>query len=270
MQQFRRSARCRVSGPTGCAFGVTMRRLLLAATALTVCGPALAAPPAPANFSWTGCYVGGNVGPGWGDATFSGSTTIATKASDSILVSRGVEALGGGQIGCNLQVARNWVLGAEGDFGWSNINGTSADPFFSGKNLSSRNDWITSATGRVGYVWDNWMFYGKGGAAWARDQYAFSATAVIIDGFTFSPAFNETGSDTRFGWTAGTGIEWAFAPAWSARVEFDYYGFGPRTVTLFDATTSMSSGPISVKQNIEAIRFGINYQFWTGGSIPPN
>jgi outer membrane immunogenic protein len=114
------------------------------------------------------------------------------------------------------------------------------------------------------------MFYGKGGAAWARDQYAFSATAVIIDGFTFSPAFNETGSDTRFGWTAGTGIEWAFAPAWSARVEFDYYGFGPRTVTLFDATTSMSSGPISVKQNIEAIRFGINYQFWTGGSIPPN
>src|ERR1700683_163454 len=98
MQQLCRSARCTVSGPTGCAFGVTMRRLLLAATALTVCGPALAAPPAPANFSWTGCYVGGNVVPGWGDATFSGSTTIATKASDSILVSRGVEALGGGQI----------------------------------------------------------------------------------------------------------------------------------------------------------------------------
>ena len=50
----------------------------------------------------------------------------------------------------------------------------------------------------------------------------------------------------------------------------DYYGFGPRTLTLFDAATSMSSGPIGVKQNIEAIKFGINYQFWTGGTSSPD
>lgn len=242
-----------------------MRRLLLAATALTVAGPALAVPQ---TFSWTGCYLGGNVGAGWGDTTFSGSTTIAPSDSDVLHVGSGVGILAGGQIGCNLQVARNWVLGAEGDFGWSNIRGASDDPFFSGKNLSSRTDWITSATGRVGYAWDNWMFYGKGGAAWARDQYAFSGGPVTVFGSPVQPGFNETGADTRFGWTAGGGIEWAFAPAWSARIEVDYYGFGPRTITLFDDATSMSSGPLVVKQTIGAIRFGVNYQFWTGGSMP--
>lgn len=211
--------------------------------------------------------MGVNAGPGWGDAAFSGSTTIAVTASESVHAGSGVGFLGGGQIGCNLQVARNWVLGAEGDFGWSTISGTNRDPFFSGKNLSSRTDWITSATGRVGYTWDNWMFYGKGGVAGTRDRYAFSATPVAFGGMIFFPGFNETGADTRFGWTLGSGIEWAFAPAWSARIEFDYYGFGSRTLTLFDAATSTSSGPVSIKQNIEAIRFGINYQFWTGGSF---
>jgi outer membrane immunogenic protein len=244
-----------------------MRRLLLAATALTVSSSAFAAPPPAPAFNWTGCYLGGNLGPGWGNANFSGSTAIAPTDSHGANAGSGVGVLGGGQIGCNLQVGRSWIVGAEGDFGWSSINGTTPDPFFSGKNenLFSRTDWIASATGRVGYAFNNWMFYGKAGAAWANNQYGFSAPPVTFLGFVFAPGFNETGADTAFGGTAGGGVEWAFAPGWSARVEVDYYGFSPRTLTLIDSTSGASSGPIRVKQDIEAIRFGFNYQFWTGG-----
>jgi len=248
-----------------------MRRLLLAATALTVSGSAFvgdraafAAPPS--YFNWTGCYVGGNAGPGWGNANFSGPGLDAP--SGSLNAGSGVGFLGGGQFGCNVQVSRNWVLGAEGDFGWSNISGTDREPFFAGKSqlLHSQTDWIASATGRVGYAFDNWMFYGKGGVAWARNQYGLNTpqfTFPTLPPFTI-PGFNGTGADTAFGATAGGGIEWGFAPNWSARVEVDYYGFGSRTLTLVDPGAGTSS-VIRVRQDIEAIRFGINYQFWTGG-----
>jgi outer membrane immunogenic protein len=253
-----------------------MRRLLLAATALTVSTSAFAGEPAsstpgaaafaapPSYFNWTGCYLGGNVGPGWGNANFSGLGVDAPSGGFNI-GSGGV--LGGGQIGCNLQFSRNWILGAEGDFGWSSISGTVQEPFFSGKNqhLHSQTDWIASATGRVGYALDNWMFYGKGGVAWARNQYGLNTPEVSFIIFTI-PAFNGTGADTAFGATGGGGIEWAFAPGWSARVEFDFYGFGSRNIMLVDPTAG-SSALVRVRQDIEAIRFGINYQFWTGGSL---
>jgi len=241
-----------------------MRKLLLAATALTVSGSAFAGPPPAPAFNWTGCYIGGNLGPGFGNANFSGSTSIAPTADDHVNVGSGVGALGGGQFGCNVQFSQNWILGAEGDFAWAGIRGTTPDPFFDGKNLSSRTDWIASATGRVGYAFNNWMFYGKAGGAWAGNRYGFSSAPIMFDGFTLSPGFNETGSNTAFGGTVGGGIEWSFAPSWSARVEVDYYGFSPRTLTLIDPTSGSSTG-LRIRQDIEAIRFGINYQFWSGG-----
>lgn len=242
-----------------------MRKLLLAATALTVSSSAFAGPPPASPFSWTGCYIGGNIGPGFGNANISGSTSIAPTADNSINAGSGVGVLGGGQIGCNVQFAKNWIFGAEGDFGWSSISGTTPDPFFDGKNLSSRTDWIASATGRVGYAFNNWMFYAKGGAAWAGNRYGFSSGPITFEGITISPGFNETGAGTAFGGTVGGGIEWSFAPSWSARVEFDYYGFSPQTLTLIDPTSGSSSGPVRIRQDVEAIRFGINYQFWSGG-----
>ena len=199
--------------------------------------------------------------------TFSGPGLDAP--SGGFNAGSGVGVLGGGQIGCNVQVSRNWVLGAEGDFGWSSISGTQREPFFAGKNqfLHSQTDWVASATGRVGYAWDNWMFYAKGGAAWARNQYGLNTPEVTFPSeppITI-PAFNGTGADRAFGAAAGGGIEWGFAPSWSARIEFDYYGFGPRTLTLFDPGSGASSA-IRVRQDIEAIRFGVNYRFWTGGA----
>ncbi len=267
-----------------------MKKLLLASTILTLAGPALAAdlgrrmpvkapPPVVAPvpyFTWTGCYLGGHAGAGWGRKDFSEPDTFRDFAPPGgvIRVDTGAGFLGGGQVGCNYQFAPNWVLGIEGDFSWADINGNATDPFFSGKGgnpitFHAKTDWLTDVTGRLGFAWDRWMVYGKGGVAWAHDKYSINNLRFFNGSFCVSGviiACNPAGSETRTGWTAGVGIEWAFWNNWSAKVEFDYYDFGTKRVTLSDPIGDVS-GPVDVKQRIEAVKFGINYRFgW--GKIP--
>jgi len=266
-----------------------MKKLLLAGTALAFGGHALAADlplkapmVAPVPFSWTGCYVGGHVGAGWGRKDFSdpGFTTafgtfqnFAPAGSSIADDVQGIAA--GGQVGCDYQFANNWVIGLAGDFSWANINGQTTDPFFTGKNgnpitLNAKTNELATATARLGYAWDHFLVYGKGGAAWAHDKYSVQNLVSFGSPFCFVGTFiacNPTGTETRTGWTAGAGIEWAFANNWSALLEFDYYGLGNKSVSLFDpnAGTGGTSGLVNVRQNIEVLKFGINYHFgWVG------
>lgn len=267
-----------------------MKKLLLASTILTFAGPALAAdlarkmpvkapPPVVAPvpyFTWTGCYLGGHAGAGWGRKDFSEPDTFGDFADpgEAIRVDTGAGFLGGGQIGCNYQFARNWVFGVEGDFSWADLKGDAVDPFFSGKHgnpitFHAKTDWITDVAGRFGYAWDRWMLYGKGGVAWAHDKYAIGNLLFFNDRFCFNSAgCNPTGIETRTGWTAGIGIEWAFWTNWSAKVEFDHYDFGTKQVTLFDPVADRS-GLVDVKQRIEAVKFGLNYRFGWGKAPAP-
>jgi outer membrane immunogenic protein len=254
-----------------------MKKLLLASTMLTLAGPALAAdlpkkmpvkapPPVVAPvpyFTWTGCYLGGHAGVSWGRKDFSEPDT--TRAG----------FLGGGQAGCNYQFAQNWVLGIEGDFSWAHIQGEAIDPFFSGKNhapitLHARTNWLADVTGRLGYTWNRWMLYGKGGVAWAHDKYEID-NVVFSDGQQscfLGCNTNVAGSETRTGWIAGVGLEWAFWNNWSAKIEFDHYDFGTKRVILFDPVHDFSV-PADVKQRIEAVKFGINYRFGWGKTPAP-
>jgi outer membrane immunogenic protein len=270
-----------------------MKRLLLASTALVFGGQASAADlpampvkapiAAPAPFSWTSCYIGGHVGAGWGRKDFSdpgfttpfGTFQNFAPPGSSVAVDVGAGFLGGGQVGCDYQFASNWVIGLAGDFSWANINGQATDPFFTGKNgnpitLNSKTDQLATATARLGYAWDHFLLYGKGGAAWAHDKYSIQNLISFGPPFCFSGTFiacNPAGSETRTGWTAGAGIEWAFTNNWSALVEFDYYGLGNKGVSFFDPNAGVggTSGLVNVKQNIEALKFGINYRFgWAG------
>src|SRR5262249_19970479 len=147
---------------------------------------------------------------------------------------RGALRLGGGQVGCNYQFAPNWVIGIEGDGQASDIKGdvtqsvSFTDPRTGGPNTvtgtaHAKTDWIASVTGPLGWTWDRVMLYAKGGAAWAGDKYSADL-----------PAFNEhiATSVTRPGWTVGGGVEWAFWDNWSAKVEYDYYDFSTRNLTL--------------------------------------
>jgi outer membrane immunogenic protein len=241
------------------AQGVSMKKLLLAGVALgvlTASEPAFAAGRMP-QFNWTGCYVGGHVGGGWGqqgwrdapnsppgfDVFFIGTGTAQDKTNGF---------LGGGQIGCDYQFAPGWVVGFEGQFSVANINGGLQSPFFGGKasSLSAKTDWLANATGRVGYGWDRWLLYVRGGAAWAHDKYD------IFHGSDFSATESQTG------WTLGGGVEWMFLDNWSTKLEYQYYDFGGRDVTM--TSPSDRHTLLHIDQTIHTVKLGVNYRFWPG------
>lgn len=278
-------------------------KALLATSALVACGalfigeacaadlgarmPIKAPLAATPVFSWTGCYLGGHVGAGWDRTKFTDpgspdgfgriSQTITATPGGSVSVDGGADVLGGGQIGCDYQFASNWVIGLAGDFSWTNIkgHGNNGDPFFNNKDgtspitLSTRTEWLASATGRLGYAWDRVMIYGKGGVAFAHDRYsiqnllAIPSTGTICQvGVTFV-ACNPQASTTRTGWTAGAGVEWAFAPNWSMLVEYNHYGFGSKALNFSDPAETPGGGPatLQVKQDLDVVKAGVNYRF---------
>jgi outer membrane immunogenic protein len=241
--------------------------------------PYKAPPPVAAPvpiFSWTGCYLGGHVGWGWGRDTISIPNLAATAEVPPEEVA-GITVpsvtantngfLGGGQVGCNYQFAPNFVVGIEGDGSAADIKGNLTEsvavPFPPGVltgTAHGKTDWLASVTGRLGWAAGPWLIYAKGGVAWAGDK--FSADIPFFDEHLEA-------SQTRTGWTVGGGVEWAFWNNWSAKIEYDFYDFGTRSVTLTGTFVPIGETVvipvtvpgIDVKQTINAVKFGINYRF---------
>jgi outer membrane immunogenic protein len=158
--------------------------------------------------------------------------------------------LAGGTIGYNYQLGQ-WLVGAEADLDWSNIRGTFngivpvAGAAFS---LSSQLNWLDTTRMRVGWVWDHALFYGTAGAAVGGVTTTASASAAIAGlGATATAADTQT----RFGWTAGGGVEYAFNNYLSGKVEYMYVNLGTQTQINVD----------SVKFNTNIVRAGINLHF---------
>jgi outer membrane immunogenic protein len=234
--------------------------------ALTVAAPAFAADlaakapafkaAAPVPFSWTGCFVGGHVG-----GAVSEDKTIGVAGNSTSFSASGF--VGGGQIGCDYQFAPGWVVGVEGRAAWTDLKGGHPGTV---RNLvtgvvlpsqfSTRNDFLASAsaTARLGYsVAERWLVFVRGGAAWTHEKSddAFTNAGGI--------AVDPSSSTTRTGWTAGAGVEWAFAPHWSTSLEYDFYDFGTHGVTLTQNNTFVSG--ISVKDTIHAVTAAVDYHF---------
>ena len=198
--------------------------------------------PVVSAYSWTGCYVGGNVGYGWSPKDWDiAGTNIGVVSHDA----NGVVA--GGQLGCDLQTS-NVVFGLEGMFDWSGMSGSS-NRF--GVNFDSDVNWLATVTGRVGLAVDRALFYVKGGAAWANDDYSFGVPGVRI-------AANDV---TNTGWTVGAGVEWSFAPAWSAKIEYNFMDFGSDT-PRFCLGGACAGRIFDVEQNVHLVTVGLNYRFW--------
>lgn len=211
------------------------------------------APPPVRVFSWTGCYIGGHVGWGWGRTRFAdtpnGDLVAFFTGSQSLSVDTD-GFIGGGQIGCDYQFAPNWVIGLEGQFSGADINGsTDVSAFGFNTTFHSKTDWLASVTGRLGYAWDpHWLLYVKGGAAWAHDKYDIG---------TYLGTWST--STTRDGWTVGGGLEWAFADNWSAKLEYQYYDFGDKDLTFINP--GFTSQVETIKDQIHTVKIGLNYHF---------
>ncbi|HET7886056.1 MAG TPA: outer membrane beta-barrel protein [Bradyrhizobium sp.] len=272
-----------------------MKKFLLVSSALVAAGPALVARPALAApvFNWTGCYVGAHVGGATDSVRYSDPGTQLPVSSSFVsgefvhnfapegspFAGAGQPAfLGGFQAGCDYQFANRFVVGFGGDYAWTRMSSMTNDPFFGGKNgepvtFQTRTNQIASFTGRVGYNFDNVMFYGRGGGAFARDRYAVNNSFGINEAFLGcgNGSFvgcNTVGSADRWGWAAGVGVEWAFAPNWSALVEFDHYGFGSKTVAMSvtnDPAINVTPANLTIRHDIDMIKVGINYRFWSTG-----
>ena len=203
-------------------------------------------PPALRVYNWTGCYLGAQLGGAFADNKINGDLAgflfIQNDSAAAVTV--------GGQVGCDLQFARNWVIGAQIEGAWTHLNGSEAltgtqglPP--SGKldllgNLNFKANAIATATGRIGYAvnYDSiaGLFYLKGGGAFVDyDTSTFNGQVTVCNGFDPSNGtcassagsavtFNAP-SANRFGWTIGVGTEWAVFDNWSVFGEWDYYEF---------------------------------------------
>jgi outer membrane immunogenic protein len=184
---------------------------------------------APIYASWTGVYAGLNVGYGFGASDWDFPAVSPSPTG----------VLAGGTLGYNLQTGL-WVWGLEGDFDWSDMKG-SVDCL--GGTCETKNDWFGTARLRVGYAgWNNWLPYLTGGAAMG-DIKATNA------GLT-------SASKTKFGWTAGLGIEYAFLGNWSAKLEYLYADLGS---VDFGTDFGVATDNVSFTTNI--VRLGVNYRF---------
>jgi outer membrane immunogenic protein len=228
--------------------------------------PVRAAPapiPAPV-YSWTGCYVGAHVGWGWGNNHFTETSAFHGSGGTAGIDTNG--ALFGGQVGCNYEFWGNWVVGVQGDFAGTDINGKANDDILfpaSDSSLALKTEWLASVTGRVGYAfWNNQVLvYVKGGGAWARNQWDVHDAGPFFG----DPIFSEN----RSGWTVGGGVEWTlWSPNWTAFVEYNFYDFnnGGGTLTQLCSCGAVSNTFTAGRLELNTVKVGVNYKFnWFGG-----
>jgi outer membrane immunogenic protein len=196
--------------------------------------PYYKAPPPIAVFNWTGFYIGGQIGGAWGDHDRDTGAFQNSYTSDGII--------GGVHAGYNWQgIGSPWVIGIEVDFNGADVSGDDAG--VGGTFDQSRLRWVGSVRGRLGWARDTWMVYTTAGWAFGNIRH-FNPAGV--------PANNNNDVD---GFTVGAGVEWAFAPRWSARLEYRYYDLEDYTL----APAGLAA--FNVENTYHSVTFGVSYRF---------
>ena len=242
---------------------------VLTTTAAMAADIPLKAPPSIATtYTWSGFYLGGHFGWGFERHTSTNVGTI-NSANFPAGTSNSADidgALGGLQAGYDWQFDPHWLVGLAGSFSLADVGGDATDPspvvpaVVNHPHTDYR--WLSTATARVGFVTDAWLFYVKGGGAWAREEtnsFTTNAAGAVVT--------TTEGSLTRTGWTVGTGTEYRLAQNWSALVEYDYVDFGTATVSSVVTRGTIApvlTGVSLLRDNtaaIHEIKVGINYRF---------
>jgi outer membrane immunogenic protein len=256
-----------------------------------VAGPAMAADmpvKAPLRavtaYSWTGFYVGGNVGGNWQRASFEsnliGCNVVGCASGlphigfDPAIAAAGTGSntqggfTAGGQVGYNWQI-NSLVLGVEAD-----INALSGKPAIAAAGAVSVNtgtftlansasaDWLATVRGRAGFAADRFLIYATGGVAFAHIKFSQSFSDICCTSST--PLTTFTTSATKTGYAVGGGLEYAFASNWSLRGEYLYAGGFGAVGGSYVATSVNGNGDLhsgSARLSIQQARLGLNYKF---------
>jgi outer membrane immunogenic protein len=212
-------------------------------------------------WSWTGFYIGGHVGAGWGttETTLTSFPGGPPGAFDFPIAQNSRSGfLGGGQVGYNYQ--SGWaVFGVQGDIAGMDVKGTT--PCITEIACTSKSDWLATVSGRVGgVVGDRTLVYIKGGGAWLHTNQSATAPAGIdgIGGMTQLTS----ASSTSVGWLLGMGTEYAFSRNWTGFLEYDYMDFQAKNVAL--PLGALEPGAVvnaSVVNKLSIAKAGVNYKF---------
>ena len=192
------------------------------------------APAAYSVFNWTGFYAGIHGGYAWAS-------------------SNGINLAGGfvgGQIGYNWQAMGSpWVFGIELDSSWADIGRSGVVATGAGViSISSRAHYMGTLRPRIGYAWDRTMLYATGGLAWINNTATVNAT---VGPFAAALSSNRT----HLGATIGGGVEHAFAPNLTGKVEYLYTAYGRET--YFQNIV----GGFSANASAHTLKLGLNYLF---------
>jgi outer membrane immunogenic protein len=235
-----------------------MRRQILLASvgAIAIAGSAFAAdlrpppvyPPPPPIFTWSGLYMGGQVGYAWGNDPIN--VTVFNAANENAFFNPNPSGvIGGAHVGYNLQIAQ-WVVGLEGTVDGTSLEGTRTS--VTGVTMNMRSEVQGSIRARLGIAFNRWLIYGTGGAAFAGNT----------DGYIFNgpPPLAETDSKTRSGWTVGGGVEYAITNNWSLRAEYRYSDFGRSPDFPF---SSITLGNVAFTHHLteSQVQAGFSYHF---------
>ena len=198
-------------------------------------------------WSWSGFYVGGHAGYGWGRPDIVDAVTNVTAGNKPQLSG----FLGGVQAGYLWQRDR-WVYGLEGDFTWADVSATSNLSIPSGIiNTKILAQEFATFTARVGWADGRFLYYVKGGGAMVYEKYTqLSVTTPICTGRAC------TGNDDNWGWTASAGVEYAIDPRWSVRAEYSYLDFGRGEKVRISNGASFSN--FNITNRFDLFKVGVN------------
>jgi outer membrane immunogenic protein len=255
--------------------------------------------PIALPFDWEGFYVGVHTGAATDDVSFTqtnltwscssivgascagpppiGNTSVNTGESSTL---RASNAIGGIQAGYNWVLPGPYLFGLEADISGTDISSTVlTSPPGDPSAVAQWNDKVNTfgtVRARVGYIAGPWLFYATGGFGWEYDKLTrtqlsapFFGGAPFVDVNALHPGAAVTASHLRAGWTAGAGVEWAFARTWTVKLEYlhldtqsEIMSSGQLNYAVGGAPTLSSSVTAQTSNlTIDTVRVGLNHTF---------
>jgi high affinity Mn2+ porin len=249
-------------------FGVATVVLILSGSANASDLPGGLTSASATTHDWAGVYVGAYVGYGTGSSNWTANPMGAPGGSLSgsvDLFSRAGGYLGGFVLGYNYHITSDFVLGVETDVAFPNyLNGatTLASPLTGQASYGEAVTFSGTVRARIGYAFGDWLAYGTGGFALTYDQLTRTQLIGTPGGGVAVPGTMEFSMLARTGWAAGAGVEFGFAPNWTASLEYLFTDYGSHQ-TGFAQGAQVFDADLAVHE----MRLGLNYRLGGDGAV---